>query len=98
LWPYIAGEKTNNREFVVSSYGYIAAVRTPEWNYSAVWNKEKFQGSYSPQLYDLKKDPEELHNVADQHPQVLVDLQAKLDQYVASGKDITNGSFSEQLA
>ncbi len=98
LWPYVADEKTNNREFIVSAYGYIASVRTHEWNYSAVWNREKFHGNYAPQLYDLKNDPEELHNVADQYPEVLKDLQAKLDQYIASGKDITNGSFSEQVS
>jgi arylsulfatase A-like enzyme len=97
LWPYITDAKTNQREYVVSSFGYIASVRTPEWNYSAVWNKEKYQGNYKPQLYDLKKDPDELTNVADQHPQVVKDLQAKLDQYIDSGKEITNGTFSEEL-
>lgn len=99
LWPYITDEKKNDREFVVSSFGYIASVRTHEWNYSAIWDKEKYKGgSYSPQLYDLNKDPEELTNVADQHPQVLKNLQEKLDDYIASGKDLTNGSFSEQIS
>lgn len=97
LWPYINGDTTNKREYVVSSFGYIAAVRTPEWNYSAVWNKEKFQGYYKPQLYDLKNDPHELKSVADQHPDVLKHLQAKLDEYLNSGKDITNGTFSEEI-
>jgi len=98
LWPYITGEKTNQRKFAISSYGYIASVRTPEWNYSAVWNKDKYQGNYPPQLYDLKHDPDELKSVADQHPQVQTDLHAILDQYIESGKDLTNGSFSEQLS
>jgi arylsulfatase A-like enzyme len=98
LWPYITGEKTNQRKFAISSYGYIASVRTPEWNYSAVWNKDKYQGNYPPQLYDLKHDPDELKSVADQYPQVQTDLHAILDQYIESGKDLTNGSFSEQLS
>jgi arylsulfatase A-like enzyme len=97
LWPYVTSAKTNNREYALSSYGYIASVRTPEWNYSAVWDKAKYQGKYGPQLYDLKSDPDELKNVADQHPAVLKDLQSKLDQYLESGKDITNGYFSEEL-
>lgn len=97
LWPYVAGDQTNKREYVVSAYGYIASVRTPEWNYSAVWDKAKYRGNYSPQLYDLKNDPEELKNVADAHPEVLKELQAKLDEYIASGRDITNGSFSTEL-
>ena len=98
LWPYITGEKANQREYVVSSYGYIASVRTPEWNYSAVWDKSKYQGSYKPQLYDLKNDPNELKSVADQHPQVLKDLQAKLDQYLDAGRGITNGTFSAEIS
>jgi arylsulfatase A-like enzyme len=98
LWPYITGEKANQREAAISSYGYIASVRTPEWNYSAVWNKEKYQGNYKPQLYDLKNDPDELKTVAGQHPAVESHLQAILDQYIASGKDLTDGSFSDKLS
>lgn len=98
MWPYITGEKTNQRQAAITSYGYIASVRTPEWNYSAVWNKEKYQGKYRPQLYDLKADPEELMSVADHHPQVVADLHAILEQYIESGKDLTDGSFSERLS
>ena len=97
LWPYVTGEKTNPREYIVNSFGGIAAVRTSEWNYSAVWDKAHYKGDYKPQLYDLKKDPDELTTVADQHPEVLTHLQSKLDEYLASGKDVTNGSFSLEL-
>jgi arylsulfatase A-like enzyme len=97
LWSFATGERTNQREYVVSSFGAIAAVRTPEWNYSAVWNKEKYKGTYKPQLYDLKNDPNELKSVADDHPQVLTHLQSKLDEYLASGKDLTGGTFSQEL-
>jgi arylsulfatase A-like enzyme len=88
--------KRNARTHVVSAYGYIASVRTQEWNYSAIWNKEKYQGTYKPQLYDRKNDPHELKNVADQHPAGLKDLQSELDRYIASGWTITNGSFNEK--
>ena len=97
LWPYVSGEKTNKREYIVSSFGGIAAVRTPEWNYSAVWDKERYKGNYAPQLYDLKNDPDELKTVADQHPAVVKDLQAKLEEYLSSGKDLTTGTFSQEL-
>jgi|SRR5580692_7462223 hypothetical protein len=50
----------------ISSYGFIAPVRTHEWNYSVVWNKDKYPGNYMPQLYELKSDPDELKSVADQ--------------------------------
>jgi arylsulfatase A-like enzyme len=97
LWSFVTGEKTNPREYIVSSFGAIAAVRTPEWNYSTVWDKAKYKGNYEPQLYDLKNDPDELKNVAASHPQVLSHLQSKLDEYLASGKDLTEGTFSEEL-
>jgi arylsulfatase A-like enzyme len=96
LWPYVTGQSTNPRDHVVQAYGWIAAVRTPEWNYSAIWNKEKYEGKYAPQLYDRKQDPEELHSVAEQHPAVVKELQSKLEQYIASGWGITNGSFNEK--
>ena len=84
-------------EYIVSTFGGVAAVRTPEWNYSAVWDKERYKGNYKPQLYDLKNDPDELKSVADDHPEVITHLQSKLDEYLASGKDITKGTFSQEL-
>jgi arylsulfatase A-like enzyme len=96
LWPLVTGAKSPHRDHVVSAFGYIASVRTTEWNYSAMWNKEKYQGTYKPQLYNSKQDPHELHNVADQNPAVAKDLQAKLEQYIASGWEITRGSFNEK--
>lgn len=96
LWPLVTGANGSSRDHVVSAFGYIAAVRTPEWNYSAVWNKEKYAGSYRPQLYRSQKDPQELRNVADQYPAVVKELQAKLDAYIASGWNVTRGSFNEK--
>ena len=93
LWPYVTGARRNQRDHVISAYGHVAAVRTPEWNYSAVWNKEKYEGKYAPQLYDLRKDPQELKTVAESHPAVVRELQSKLERYIASGWSITNGSF-----
>jgi arylsulfatase A-like enzyme len=97
LWPSATGEKANRREYIVSSFGGIAAVRTPEWNYSAVWDKARYKGTYKPQLYDLKNDPDELKSVADDHPEVITHLQSKLDEYLASGREISKGTFSQEL-
>jgi hypothetical protein len=96
LWPYVAGDKGIDRDHVIQAFGWIAAVRTPEWNYSAIWNREKYVGEYAPQLYDTKKDPQELKNVAGQYPAVVKELHAKLERYIASGWDITGGSFAEK--
>jgi len=97
LWPYVTGERTNRRDYVVQAYGWIAAVRTAEWNYSTIWNRERYIGEYKPQLYDRRKDPDELHTVAEENPAVVKELQKKLEEYIASGREITNGSFSELL-
>ncbi|MDA2930901.1 sulfatase-like hydrolase/transferase, partial [Acidobacteria bacterium AH-259-O06] len=83
FWPLVTGDTKSIRESVVHAYGWIAAIRTPEWNLSTVWNPEKYQKTYSPQLYDTQKDPEELTSVADQHPDVVTDLTAKLKEYIA---------------
>jgi len=96
VWPYVTGERSNGRDHVVTAYGWIGAVRTREWNYSGVWNPKKYTGRYKPQLYDRRKDPDELTSVADQNPAVVKDLHAKLERYIASGRGITNGSFNEK--
>lgn len=95
LWPYVSGQRANAREHVVIAYSWVASVRTKEWNYSAVWNRGKYQGNYRPQLYDLRKDPDELHTVADGHPSVMKELHARLEDYISSGWPLTNGCFNE---
>ncbi len=57
LWPYVMGQGGQSRDHVVQAYGWIAAVRTPEWNYSAIWNKEKYEGSTRRSLMTGRKTP-----------------------------------------
>jgi hypothetical protein len=45
----------------------------------------------------LKNDPDELKSVADDHPEVITHLQSKLDEYLASGKEISKGTFSQEV-
>ena len=82
FWPLVTGETKSIREFTVQAYGWIGCVRTPEWNFSAVWNREAFEGNYAPQLYKREKDPD-----------VVADLGKKLDDYIAAGDGLTRGSF-----
>lgn len=44
------------------------------------------QGLPPVQLYDMTKDPREQHNLQAEHPQVVQDLTALLEQYVAEGR------------
>jgi arylsulfatase A-like enzyme len=58
---------------------YIAPQQnpTPEW----LKNKKVPTGlGDSVQLYNLKKDPKETHNVAEQHPDLVKKLQQRLQQ------------------
>jgi arylsulfatase A-like enzyme len=96
FWPLVTGETQSLRDHVVQGYGYVAAVRTPEWNYSQVWNPRGYKGEYAPQLYNLGDDPQELTNLAPKHPDVTKRLSALLRDYIASGQRITQGSFAEK--
>jgi len=94
LWPYLSGARSKSRDHIVTGFGWIASVRTPEWNYIAVWNPEKYKGDFVPQLYDLKQDPHELTDVIQNHPSVAKELDAKLRKYIDEGWEITKGSFA----
>ena len=98
FWPLVTGDAKSIHDHAVMAYGWIGAVRTPEWNLSTVWNTEnyerEFKDPYPPQLYSREKDPDELTNIAEKHPEVVADLKKKLDEYIASGEGLTRGSFS----
>ena len=97
FWPLVGGETNRVKDHAVMAYGWIGAVRTPEWNFSAVWNPQAYaaesQEKYPPQLYSREKDPDELTNIAEKHPEVVANLKKKLDEYIASGEGLTRGSF-----
>jgi arylsulfatase K len=93
FWPLITGEAKSLHDYVVQAYGWIAAVRTREWNYSQIWQPAAPQLPFPPQLYDLEKDPQELTSVAGKYPEITRQLSARLQEYIASGEEITRGSF-----
>jgi arylsulfatase A-like enzyme len=105
LWPLVSGESLPARDCVVQTYGWVGAVRNREWSYTEIWKPaaaaEEFHvhpgaplAAYQPQLYNLEKDPRELRDVADQHPDVARHLSAQMKEYIASGKELTSGSFN----
>ncbi len=97
FWPLVTGETKSIHDYAVMAYGWIGAVRTPEWNFSAVWNPIEYPGNYPPQLYSRKNDPDELTNIAEKHPEVVADLKKRLDDYIAAGEGITRGSFHARV-
>ncbi len=92
LWDMVTGGNSPH-EFVVHAYGWIGGVRTREWAFSTVFDQQRYGREYPSQLYDLAKDPDELTNVAEQHPNVVADLTAKMRDYIESGREITRGTF-----
>ena len=101
FWPLVKEETRSVHDHAVSAYGWIGAVRTPEWNFSAVWNRanynREFSDDYPPELYSREKDYDELTNVADRYPDVVRNLKKRLDEYVAEGEDLTGGNFHARL-
>jgi arylsulfatase A-like enzyme len=96
FWPLVTGETRSLRESAIQAYGWIAAVRSGEWNYSQVWKPEAYEGQYHAQLYNLSKDPEELTNVAEKYPDIVRQLSHQLKEYLDSGREIARGSFQER--
>jgi arylsulfatase A-like enzyme len=105
FWPLVTGGNSPSHDFVVQSYGWVAAVRNKEWSYSEVWKPEareekyrKYPGApyapYQPQLYNLQDDPKELTDVANKYPDVAQKMSARMKEYVVSGQPVTLGSFN----
>ncbi len=95
LWGLANGE-ASKRDHLVQAYGWVGGVRTKDWQFSKVIDREKLGYDYATQLYDRENDPDELTDVADQHPDVVADLTAKMEAYLESGKEITMGHFHAQ--
>jgi arylsulfatase A-like enzyme len=90
LTSAIEAGRASHREEIVTGWGEHGAVRTPDWCYIGRGS----QGPRFQELYDLRRDPDELHNVADSHPEVVKSLQAKLKEQVDSGWELTQGTFA----
>jgi len=58
-------------------------LRKGDWKYIAFGNDGTIIKNYQPQLFNLSQDPDELHNVASQNPEVV----AKLDTILRSVVD-----------
>ncbi|MCF6402912.1 sulfatase-like hydrolase/transferase [Chitinophaga filiformis] len=85
------GRSKQGRTYLLEE-SYTLSLRRHMWKYIAPqenpvpeWlkNKKIEPGlEQVPQLYDLKKDPGEKHNVADQHPEIVKALKAELEKII----------------
>jgi arylsulfatase A-like enzyme len=82
MWPTLADDKPSPREdFLINLEAYRGAIRKGNWKLVKV---ALLPGK--TELFDLAKDPSETTNVADQHPDVVQDLEARLMAYATQQK------------
>ena len=75
VWPLVTGAAESIRDTIVCGWAEFsngnatarASVRDAKWNYVVAVGKQ----DENPELYDLAADPDEEHNVIDQHPGVV---------------------------
>ena len=78
----LLGKDKNGRKYIIESSGYLA-VSTGEWKYIPERiNKRNPKKSTPAQLYNLRKDIGEKHNVAAQNPKIV----EKLDKILKAEK------------
>jgi len=78
---------------IIIGWGEHGSVRTAEWCYIGRWSS----GPPFEELYDLRKDPLELSNVAGAHPALVKEFRTKLQRHVDEGWALTRGSFATVL-
>ena len=78
------------RGTIVTGWGEHGAIRTSEWLYIGRWNP----GAKFEQLYNVRKDPLELKNIAAENPTVAEEFRGQLNRHVEGGWQITRGTFA----
>ncbi len=82
------------RDVVVTAFGPYAAYRTDRWSYVTLWDSASTApqaAPHQPELYDLQADPQELTNVAADHPQVAAELREALQAHLREHAPLTQG-------
>ena len=85
LLPMALGEElTHETEFYFTECTWMRkhGWRTPEWKLIVALEPD-FHFKTPVELYNLLADPEELHNLADQQPDVVAFLRARMDAFIA---------------
>jgi arylsulfatase A-like enzyme/multidrug efflux pump subunit AcrA (membrane-fusion protein) len=86
LMPLMRGEATVHRDVVMLSEATWQAsrgVRTEEWKFIR-YLQSTIYGRDGVELYHLPDDPDEQENVAELHPEVAEDMDARLHHWVAA--------------
>ncbi len=78
FWELVTGEAENIHERVFVGFGPFAAVRDLQWHYfQHIKGQNRGKG---PCLYDLKNDPKETVNVAEEYPDVVAEMRSHIEE------------------
>lgn len=82
MWPTLAeGKPSPNEDILINVEPFRGAIRKGNWKLVKV---ALLPGK--TELFDLSKDPGEQNNLADQHPEIVRDLEARLLAYAKEQK------------
>ena len=82
IWPTLTGQQpTPHVDILINVEAFRGAVRKGNWK---LFKMATLPGK--TELYDLSKDPGEKENVADKHPEIVQDLEARLLKYAKEQK------------
>lgn len=82
MWPVLAeGKPSPHEDVLINAEAFRGAIRKGNWKLVKI---ALLPGK--TELFDLSKDPGETTNVADQHPEVVRDLEARLIAYAKEQK------------
>ena len=102
LAPYLGGAAAPRADFVTVQYHSNFAptgafmIRHGSYKYIAFGTNLAPFAHYAPLLFDVDADPDELHDLASQKPQVAADLDAKLRAHLATGSNRVSSSGDYQ--
>ena len=86
LHPLMRGETTVHRDAVMLSeatWQAARAIRTPDWKLIR-FQQPTIYGRSGVELYDLRADPDEQHDVSDRFPEVVAELDGRLRHWVSA--------------
>jgi arylsulfatase A-like enzyme len=85
LVPCLKGEQSGNYDelfFSEATWQVKRAYRDGKWKFIQSIEQD-YHGRPMQELFDLETDPTEQNNIAAAHPEIVAELKAKLDAYVA---------------
>jgi len=100
LLPCAKGERSENYKEVFFSEATWEVKRgytDGKWKFIHSLEQD-YHGRPMQELFDLENDPDEQNNIADQHPQVVQELQSKLENWVAKRLEETGTEVDPAVA